>query len=417
MTNPHHRFLAPWRLGIQWGLTLIALLLPFGRIHGGSLLRLDIDSLQLHLFGSTLGLEDLYLFLLLCLALILLFLFITLLLGRAWCGWACPQTTLCDLSEALSRRIGLTGDAHNIEGPPVRKALRHLFHLLIALLFGANLIWYFITPYDFFPLLLQGNLGTGARLTWLITTLVIFIDLSFISKLMCKEFCPYGRFQMTLMDSGTLILRFHPDESSRCIRCNACVRACPMGIDIRRGFQIECINCGQCLDACRKVMAGKNQTGIIRYTFGTGSLGAKALLNTRVVFSATAFLLVTTGLILTLWNRPAVSLKLSRAPHAPSQTLADGSVTEFFYGYLTNRSGLKRSFNLQVSQITGETIPVLGPVRNILLAPGEKRRIDFAFIIPGNTSAASTPLRVEIQTEGKKEAVSVLLYTGSPKEH
>ena len=94
-----NRLLGPWRRSFQWFMSLLILLLPWGRIDSASVLRIDIPSLSLHLFGTTLRIEELYLLLFFSLALVLLFLLITLVFGRVWCGWACPQTTLSDLAE------------------------------------------------------------------------------------------------------------------------------------------------------------------------------------------------------------------------------------------------------------------------------------------------------------------------------
>jgi polyferredoxin len=99
--------LSPWRRRCQWGTTLLLLLIPWFRIDGNSLLRIDIPGLTLYFFGQTLRIEDLYLVLLFSLALTTGFLLITMLLGRVWCGWLCPQTTLTDLAEWFSSQFGL----------------------------------------------------------------------------------------------------------------------------------------------------------------------------------------------------------------------------------------------------------------------------------------------------------------------
>src|SRR5210317_1756579 len=101
--------LSPWRRRCQWGATLLLLLIPWFRIKGDSLLRVDIPELSLYFFGQTLRIEELYLVLLFSLLLTLGFLLITMVLGRVWCGWLCPQTTLTDLAEWFASRLGLRG--------------------------------------------------------------------------------------------------------------------------------------------------------------------------------------------------------------------------------------------------------------------------------------------------------------------
>lgn len=313
-TRPH--LLGPWRRSFQWTTTVVLLLVPFVRLQGQSLLRLDIRTLTLYAFGHTFRIEELYLFLLLALTLILLFVLATLALGRAWCGWACPQTTLTDLAEGFARRIGVKVGTGTMEASPWQRVLLHLFYLGAALLVAANLVWYFVSPYTFFPQLLAGGTGGWTLATLAVVAGAVYLDLALVRRLLCREFCPYGRFQAALVDPGTLTLRFHPDEAHRCIRCGASVRACPTGIDIRRGYQIECINCGRCLDACREVMAHRQQPGIIRYTFGLQDRGPQALLNTRTAVLALLLATLTAGLLMAVGNRPQATLKLARAAAA-----------------------------------------------------------------------------------------------------
>src|SRR5512136_440770 len=97
--------ITPQRETVQWLSTLLLLLIPFVRVGGESLLRLDASSRTLHFFGAAIRIEEFYLVLLIILVFVFAFLFITMVFGRVWCGWLCPQTTLTDLVEAADRRI------------------------------------------------------------------------------------------------------------------------------------------------------------------------------------------------------------------------------------------------------------------------------------------------------------------------
>ena len=379
--SPLHR-LGPWRRAFQWCTSLLLLAIPFVRSGDQSLLRLDLPTLSLHLFGSTLHIEELYLFLLLTLALIFLFLLVTLAFGRAWCGWACPQTTLSDLSEGLARRLGLELKQGRFHGPALRRAVLHLLLLFLALLVGANLVWYFISPYTFFPLLLAAALPLGAVIPLLATALVVYLDLVWLRRLFCQEFCPYGRFQTVLVDPGTLTLRYHPDHAERCIQCGACVRACPMNIDIRRGFQVECINCGRCLDACREVMARRGQSGIIRYTFGVDGKGLAALLNLRILLVGALFTVLAAALILATVNRPKATLRLARAGTVAPRLLADGRVATMFTTIIANRSSAPLALTLSASDAQGEPMEVRGSIDQLQLQPNERRQLTVLLLAP-----------------------------------
>ena len=387
--RPHR--LGPWRQFFQWACTLTLLAIPFVRIDGRSLLRLDLPTLSLQAFGHTFRIEELYLFLLFAIALVLLFLLVTLALGRAWCGWACPQTTLADLAEGFARLIGVRVTAGRIEGNGWQTMLLQIFYLAVSLLFAANLVWYFVSPYDFFARLLAADLGGGILLTLAVTAGIVWLDLAFVRRLLCREFCPYGRFQTVLVDPGTLTLRYHPDEAARCINCNACVRACPTGIDIRRGFQIECISCGRCLDVCREVMARRSEPGIIRYTFGLEGKGLKALFNLRMGMVLVALAGVTTALVLSAVQLPEASLKLSRTAAAPRQ-LEDGRLVNFFTAYMTNRSTAAGAFTLRAQLADGSPLEIRGPATDFLLAAGERRHLDFAVVAPASQRPETVPV-------------------------
>jgi len=406
------KLLGPWRAACQWLCTLLVLAIPFVRIDGDSLLRLDFATLTLHAGGRIFPIETLSLFLLLGLALLLLFLLVTLAFGRAWCGWACPQTTLVDLVEWCARKIGVKVAGGVLSASLGQRLLLHLIYLLLALLVGANLVWYFVSPYDFFPQLLSGTMHWVTLLTLTSTATVTYLDLAFLRRLFCKEFCPYGRFQTVLVDAGTLTLRYHPDEAARCIRCGACVRACPTGIDIRHGYQIECINCGRCLDACREVMASRSQAGIIRYTFGLEGRGPRALLNLRMALVTTALLAVTVVLMVAVGERAPLSFKVARSATLMPQPVGSGQAINFFTLHLANRETTPQQLLVKVRD-DGPTMELRGPAQPIILSGGEKRRIDIGLLT--DLTALPRSISLELQaTDGSLLASEQLQLLSPP---
>lgn len=386
--------LGPWRTRFQWLTTGLLLGLPFLRIGGESALRLDLPSQVLYCFGQAFRLEELYLLLFVSIVFLLGFLLLTLVLGRVWCGWACPQTTLVDLAEAFARRIGVKVQNGRMNPLPWQQLLLHLFYLSLALLVGCNLTWYFIAPGEFFSRLWSGQLGLAASLSVAVVASIIYLDLGWLRRLFCREFCPYGRFQTALVDPGTLTLRFHPDEASRCIRCGACTRVCPTAIDIRRGYQIECINCGRCLDACREVMARRQQPGIIRYTFGTSGRGWRALLNPRLLLVALALLGATAGLTLAVGQRAPVSLKIARSAAAVVRPLPQGQHAVFFAAYLSNRQQSPLLLTLQ-ARSADTTLELRGLTGQLQLDGGERTKVEFALVVPA--LASDQVLDIEFQ--------------------
>ncbi len=375
--------LSPWRRRCQWGATLLLLLIPWFHAGGNSLLRIDIPNLRLYFFGQTLRIEELYLVLIFSLLLTLGFLLMTMILGRVWCGWLCPQTTLSDLAEWFAVRLGLQKKKNQLKERSVQKFVLQLTYLFLAFLVSANLLWYFIEPRDFFAKLASGQLHYATWISLLLVALVIYLDLALIRRLMCSDFCPYGRFQTTLADQSTLTLHLPSEELDRCIECNSCVRVCPMEIDIRRGYQIECINCGRCLDACRQVMTKRNQPGLIRYTFGTTGEGVKTLLNLRTLLLSLATVVMIAILIFAVYQRPSASLKISVSHTVANRILKDGNRATFFNAWVNNRSSKKAIYRIEARQTdNGNPFVLKGQTRRLVLEAGENLRIDFVLVTP-----------------------------------
>ena len=372
--------LSPWRRLCQWGATLLLLLLPWLRIKGDSILRVDIPELTLYFFGQTLRIEELYLVLLFSLLLTLGFLLVTMVLGRVWCGWLCPQTTLTDIAEWFAQKLeGKSGDNHSI----IIKILLHCFYLILALLVSANLLWYFIEPQTFFIKLVSGQMHYATWTCLVLVAMTIYLDLALIRRLMCSDFCPYGRFQTTLADETTLALHLPESELVRCIECNSCVRVCPMNIDIRRGYQIECINCGRCLDACRQVMAKRNQPGLISYSFGTVGQGYKALFNVKTLLLSLATLAFCVILVFAVYQKPEASLKISVSHTVDNRVLKDGNRATFFNAWVNNRSNKSASYDI-IARQTADSSPLTlkGQTSGIALDAGGNLRINFVLITP-----------------------------------
>jgi len=407
------RLLGPWRRRWQWATTLLLLGLPWLRMGGESLLRLDLHTLSLHFFGQTLRIAELYLFLFFALAFALGFLLLTLVFGRLWCGWACPQTTLSDVAEWLARRLNLEIRQNRLQGALWRKLLLQLAYLALALLVSANLLWYFIEPQRFFVELAAGRLGFAAWLTLAVVALTVYLDLALVRRLLCRDFCPYGRLQTTLADRATLTLHRPAEEVPRCIECGACVRCCPMGIDIRRGFQVECINCGRCLDACRQVMARRGQPGLIRYSFGTDGQGARALFNPRTLLLSAATLALLAILAVAIQRRPEASLQVALSHTAASRLLADGQQATFFNIWVGNRSKMRKNFELQARDVADlRPLALKGAATRFTLPPGVSRRLDLVLL----TDPVENKRSVEFILQGDGQTLATARAQLGPEE-
>lgn len=382
-TQQHKRplLLGPWRRAFQWLTVVTIILIPWIQPNGVSIIRVDIPSLSLLFFGQVLRIPELYLLLLFILVSGAAFLLITLVFGRLWCGWACPQTTLTDIAEWLTRRLKLKIVSNRLQGALIQKIIAQTFFALLALLVSANIIWYFIEPQRFLSALVSGNLHIGVLVTFCLIALVIYLDLALVRRLLCREFCPYGRIQTSFVDAATLTLQLPDSEKKRCIKCNSCVRTCPMDIDIRNGYQIECINCGRCLDACRAVMAKRNEPGLIYYTFGVDNRGPGALLNPRVAMVGLLLAILISALSYAVISRAEASLNVSIVPVTAGRVL-DGQQATLFNVWLNNRTTSSQLYQLNVVSAAGETLEIRGQTQEISINPGENRQFRIMVLTP-----------------------------------
>lgn len=393
--------IAPYRKLVQWLSTLLLLLVPFLRVGGESLLRLDAASRTLHFFGAALRIEEFYLLLLVTLLLVFLFLFITMVFGRVWCGWLCPQTTLSDLAEFLTRL-----SERILPGSLLPRLVRQVLFLALAFLVGANLVWYFIPPAEFFHRLSHGTLGVVAGSSLAAVMLTVYLDLALVRRNFCTTVCPYGRIQLMTMDRSTLTLELNPARKGECIRCGACVRACPTGIDIRDGLQIECINCGRCRDACRSVMEKRGTTGLIHYTFGAGTRGGGRPLNVRSLLLGVIVLALCAALAAGLLTRREATLKVRRNDTVQAQRMPDGRLLNFVTVFIENRSRHSTVYDLTATLPAGP-VHLLGPVSGIRLGANDNRRIDLVLRFDGNVPPGSG-VRLLLHRQGATVASAAL---------
>ena len=157
-TNPSFR---TQRRITAWLMAAIMLTLPFIKVHGESAFRFDIPSLKLYFFGAVIWVSEKYFFLLVFLLFLSGVLLFTVLYGRAWCGWVCPRTVLSDFTgkiDELSTKL----NGRRFAG----LASSQVVLLLLSLIVAANLIWYFVPPWEMAADLFKLNLGPWTFLSW-----------------------------------------------------------------------------------------------------------------------------------------------------------------------------------------------------------------------------------------------------------
>jgi len=227
------------------------LLLPFLRIRGRSAARFDLSTLSLHFFGAVVPIDEFYLVLLGALFLVALTLWVTVVFGRLWCGWLCPQTVIGEIGEWIASALPIR----------FRSGGKKLVLLPFSALVSLSLLWYFVPPAEATRDLFRSTTLLGFFLAqWG----VIYAMTAIVGPRFCRTVCPYAMLQNVLADRETLTVAYDPARAE-CLRCDRCNRVCPVGIDIRKGAQRECIACADCIDACREVTSRRDIAPFIAY--------------------------------------------------------------------------------------------------------------------------------------------------------
>jgi len=288
----------PWRFKRYYMyifVTIMSLLTPWITINGNHFFLFSFDHKMLNLMFVRFDMQELYLMPFLLMMVFLTIFWLTVVGGRVFCGWICPQTIFRVVYRDFieTKLLGLRKRVKNKQKEPdyslrvnrVKRVLAILIWSILAMVAAMDLGWYFIPPEEFFQYIQYPNdhpVMIGALFG---LTLFLIADIVFIKENFCVYVCPYSRIQSVLYDDDTLmsvydykrggaiydvnhnLLNTKPEDSNaECTGCQCCVTVCPTHIDIRKGLQLECINCLECVDACTTVMGKLGKESLVRWS-------------------------------------------------------------------------------------------------------------------------------------------------------
>lgn len=380
--------------------------------------------------------EVYYLTGLLILASLFLF-FVTALFGRVWCGYACPQTVWTDLYIMVERLVeGDRNERIRLDKSPWtldklgRKSAKHTIWLLIAAATGGAWIFYFHDAPTLAANLFKGTADATAYLFLGILTFATYWFAGHMREQVCTYMCPWPRIQAALIDRETLMVTYRTDRGEprgphkkgqpwegrgHCIDCNQCVAACPMGIDIRDGEQLECINCALCIDACDAVMKRVGlPTGLIAYdTPQNIERRTKCerphftFVRPRVILYAAALVAVAAVMLFGLSTRATIDLNVLRDRNPNFVQLSDGSVRNAYTVKVMNRAAKARDFSLAIEGLQGFSVKIIGfedvklPVK-VAVDADRLRTLRVLLTLPGDRlSAKSLPVVFTVSGDGE----------------
>lgn len=381
---------------------------PHLRIFGKPVFLMDLPRREFTLMGYTFLPTDTLLFMFSLGSVVIGIFLVTALWGRAWCGWACPQTVYL---EYLFRPIGRWFDGGYTQSRALdkqgawftpRRLGKYLAFFLLSLFVSHTMLAFFVGIPQLYGWMRGSPADHPSAFFFVVLfTGIVWFNFTYFREQTCLIVCPYGRWQSALIDRQSKIVAYdyvrgepralgaknRDPHAGDCINCNACVQTCPTGIDIRNGLQMECVHCTQCIDACDEIMTkiGK-PTGLIRYSSQDEISGKpKHLLRLRTILYPIVLTLLGGGLVGTMYVKKAADLTVLRGLDGPFTTEADGRIANQIRIKITNRRGADMAYrivldSLAPANVAPREVTVVLPENPLTVQAGDTR-ITSAFVL------------------------------------
>lgn len=398
--------------------------IPWIRINGQPFLMLDVLGRKFIIFGNVFWPQDFYLLALSMIIGILFVILFTVVFGRLFCGWVCPQTIFM---EHVFRRIeywieGDRGQQIRLSKLPwnnperLRKSiLKNTIFWLISFIIANDLLMVIVGTDQWLKVVTEGpmaNLGNFAAM--IVFTSVFYFVFAWFREQVCIIVCPYGRLQGVLLDRHSVVIAYDYNRGEKrdrfkkgedraavgkgdCIDCNQCVDVCPTGIDIRNGTQLECINCTACIDACDTMMDKVNlPKGLIRFASEESiaeKVEHKYSTRAKAYTAVLGVLLVVMGFLLS--ERPILDATILRAA-GMTYVEKDNKIANLYNYKVLNKSTQEQHLHIKMIEPADSEIEFAGkPLENIKVGELGQGAF-FVKIAPENLKSSITEIKIGI---------------------
>ena len=399
--------------------------MPFIRLNGEPFMLLNVLERKFIIFGMLFGPQD---FALLGLTMITFMVFIilfTVIYGRLFCGWTCPQTIFMEM---VFRKIEylIEGDANKQRAlnkatmsveKLFKKATKHIVFFIISFIIANTFLAYLISTDELFKLISEPlSEHVGDLTSLLLFTGVFYWVFAFFREQVCTVVCPYGRLQGVLLDKNSIVVAYdymrgekrgklHKGEERTigdCIDCHQCVAVCPTGIDIRNGTQLECVNCTACIDACDHIMDKVGlPRGLITYASEKGiAERIKLKLNPRIIAYSSVLVLLLGILSFALISRNDTESTILRTPGVMYQENPDGTVSNLYNFKVNNKTHQDLPIQFKVHELNA-SIKIIGLDSVISKKEGSAQGSMFIFINPKELKKRSTKIKIDVYSNGR----------------
>jgi cytochrome c oxidase accessory protein FixG len=412
--------------------------IPFVKIDGHPFIILNVIERKFILFGIPFGPHDLHLFALTMIAFIVSIFLFTVIYGRLFCGWICPQTIFMEM---VFRKIEywIEGDSNrqralnkmNLNGEKIlKKGSKQIIFFIISFII-ANFFLAYIIGIDQLQKYISHSPSEhfGTFLAVLIFSGLFYFVFAYFREQACTLVCPYGRLQGVMLDQNSVVIHYdykrgeprgkikknEVQSTGDCIDCYLCVDVCPTGIDIRNGTQLECVNCTACIDACNDVMDKvKRPRGLIRYASKNQiETGIKSLLTPRAIGYTFILFVLTVLILFMLINRSPVELSILRTPGLLFQKQPDEKISNIYDLKIVNKTFDQLYASLELQNIEGD-IKLIG--NDLLVNPQGVTEAKFLVVLPKRElKGMKTPLQIAVKSDSKILDVIQTSFLGKVK--
>lgn len=449
--KPAGRFYSA-RTWVSFAFLIIFLTMPFIRVDGEQFLLLNVLERKFVLFGLLFTPQDFHLFVLATLTFIVFIILFTVVYGRLFCGWVCPQTVFMEM---FFRKIEywIEGDAseqRRLDKAPWtpekirKKGIKHVAFFAIAVVVANYFLAYIIGMDQVLHIIREPlSAHTGGFIGMLVFSGVFYLVFARLREQVCTTICPYGRLQGVLLVKDSIVVAYdhvrgeprgkvqkpktdHVDTPAEspveqiqksvgqasssdlqvlgdCVDCKLCIAVCPTGIDIRNGTQLECTNCTACMDACDLIMDRvKRPRGLIRYDSITGiETGRRKIFTSRVLgYTAVLLALLILDIVL-IANRGIVETIILRSPGQMYQEKDETHLTNLYTYIIINKSTADMPIELRLAEPVGK-VQIVGQAPGTLAKGTKAQGAFFVELATDQLQGRKTPLSIEIWSNGQK---------------
>lgn len=405
---------------------IIFFTLPFIKYKGHPFFLINIIDRRFILFGQVFWPQDFFIF---GLGMVLFIVFIalfTVVFGRVFCGWACPQTIFMEM---VFRKIEywIEGDAPSqklLDKAPwnrekvLKKGSKWLIFWLISFTIANTFLAYIIGVDELVKIITDNpanHLGGLAGIV--IFTTIFYFVFAWLREQVCTTICPYGRMQGVLLDRNSLVVaydymrgesraKFKKNQERTdgdCIDCMQCVKVCPTGIDIRNGTQMECINCTACMDACNHMMNAVGfEPNLIRLASESNIADKKPTRFTAKMKAYTAVMIILLGVeVFLIASRSEVGISILRTPGQLYQEQPGGKLSNLYNYKFLNKTFNDKELILKPVDFKGE-IKLVGETALKVPKEGDASGSLFIYLDKNKVKHRKTSLKIAVFEGGKK---------------